>query len=106
VREEREDMSVIRNGATDRLFETLLRLDSVEECYELFEDLCTIKELQDMAQRLEVANLLDEGMKYQEVAARTGVSSATISRVNKCLLYGAGGYRRAIEKRKKAEQRA
>ena len=99
-------MSVIRNEATDRLFETLLRLDSVEECYSLFEDLCTIKELQDMAQRLEVASLLDEGMKYQEVAARTGVSSATISRVNRCLLYGAGGYRQAIEKRKKAERQA
>ena len=97
---------MIRNGATDRLFETLLRLDSTEECYDLFEDLCTIKELQDMAQRLEVATLLDEGMKYQEVAARTGVSSATISRVNRCLMYGSGGYRRAIEKRKKAEQQA
>ena len=77
-------MSVIHNEATDRLFETMLRLESVEECYGLFEDLCTIKELQDMAQRLEVATLLDEGMKYQEVA----------------------GYRRAIEKRKKAEQQA
>ena len=96
-------MSVIRSRETDRLFETLLRLESVEECYELFEDLCTIKELQDMAQRLEVAALLDEGMKYQAVAEKTGVSSATISRVNKCLQYGSGGYRRAIDKRKKAE---
>ena len=78
-------MSVIRNEMTDRLFETLLRLDSLEECYDLFEDLCTIKELQDMAQRLEVATLLDEGMKYQEVAARTGVSSATISRLRYAL---------------------
>ena len=98
-------MSVIHNEATDQLFETFLRLSSVEECYALFEDLCTIKELQDMAQRLQVAVLLDEGMKYQEVAALTGVSSATISRVNKCLLYGSGGYRQALNKLNKAEQK-
>ncbi len=95
-------MGIIRDEATDHLFETLLRLKSVEECYALFEDLCTIKELKDMAQRLQVAGLLDQGMKYQEVAEITGVSSATISRVNKCLQYGAGGYRQAIEKMKKA----
>ena len=97
-------MGIIHNAETDQLFETLLRLESTQECYELFEDLCTIKELRDMAQRLQVARLLDQGMKYQEVAAQTSVSSATISRVNKCLVYGTGGYLRALDKMKKAEQ--
>ena len=97
-------MRIQRNEATDQLFETLLRLESMEECYELFEDLCTIKELRDMAQWLQVARLLDQGMKYQEVAAQTSVSSATISRVNKCLVYGTGGYRKALDKMKKADQ--
>ena len=99
----REKMSVIHSEATDHLFHTLLRLKSVEECYALFEDLCTIKELQDMSQRLEVATLLDAGMKYQDVAAVTGVSSATISRVNKCLQYGSGGYRLVIDRMKDSE---
>lgn len=99
-------MDVFRDGTADRLYETLLRLENVDECRRLFEDLCTIKELKDMAQRLEVARLLDDGMKYQEVAARTGVSSATISRVNRCLNYGSGGYRQAIDKMKKADKQA
>ena len=96
----------IHNRQTDMLMQAVLALESEEDAYRFFEDLCTIPEIRSIAQRLEVANLLDEGMKYQEVAARTGVSSATISRVNKCLLYGTGGYRRAIEKRKKAERKA
>ncbi|MBQ8081722.1 MAG: TrpR-like protein, YerC/YecD [Clostridia bacterium] len=97
-------MGHLQNEGTDRLFRVLLKLTSLEECYDLFEDLCTIKELQDMAQRLEVAFLLDEGKKYQEIMDRTSVSSATISRINKCLLYGSGGYRRAIDREKAGEQ--
>ena len=96
----------IHNRQTEMLMRAILTLETEEDASRFFEDLCTIPESKSISQRLEVATLLDEGMKYQEVAARTGVSSATISRVNKCLLYGAGGYRRAIEKRKKAEQQA
>ena len=96
-------MTGIHNEATDQLFKTLMSLSSLEECYDLFEDLCTIKELQDISQRLQVALLLDRGMKYQEIGTITGVSPATISRVNRCLVYGTGGYRRAIDKIKAAE---
>ncbi|MBR4428993.1 MAG: helix-turn-helix domain-containing protein [Clostridia bacterium] len=96
-------MTGIRSEATDQLFKALLSLNSLDECYDLFEDLCTIKELQDISQRLQVALLLDQGMKYQDIGARTGVSPATISRVNRCLVYGTGGYRKAIGKIKAAE---
>ena len=77
----------------DELFKAILRLESVEDCRKFFEDVCTIKELEDVAQRLEVARLLSEGKNYQEICQTTGASTATISRVNKCLNYGAGGYR-------------
>ena len=75
-----------------------MHLETVEECYDFFEDLCTIKELRDLSARLDVAFLLDKGLSYQAVAAETGVSSATICRVKKCLDYGSGGYRRAIDR--------
>ncbi len=87
----------------DRLYETIFRLESKEECCQFFEDLCTIKELQDMAQRLDTAILLYEGNSYQSISQRSSVSTATIGRVNRCLQYGAGGYQRVIEKLKKAE---
>lgn len=90
--------------STDRLMETIVRMDSVEECYKFFEDLCTIKELQDMAQRLDAAVRLYDGDSYQKIAEEVSISSATISRVNKCLNYGDGGYRNAIEKMKKGEK--
>lgn len=89
-------MDSLRTEATDHLFEAILRLQTLEDCYALFEDLCTIKELKDLSARLEVAMLLSRGYNYQQVAERTGISSATISRVKKCLEYGAGGYARAI----------
>ncbi len=82
----------------DRLFQTILNLNSIEECYTYFEDICTIKELQDMAQRLDTAVLLSQGVSYQKIAQQVGVSTATIGRVSKCLNYGKGGYRSAIEK--------
>lgn len=91
-------MKEIHNELTENFFKTILNLNSVEECKRFFEDICTIKELQDMSQRLEVAFLLNEGKSYQEVLAKTGVSTATISRVNKCLNYGSGGYKEAIDK--------
>ena len=85
-------MEKFRISAFDEFFGAILKLNSVEECRKFFEDVCTIKELQDITQRLEVAKLLSEKKNYQEVCKLTGASTATISRVNKCLLYGRGGY--------------
>ncbi|MBQ8204164.1 MAG: TrpR-related protein YerC/YecD [Clostridia bacterium] len=87
-----------RNESVDRLFQSLLNLETIEECYEYFADLCTIKEVQDMAQRLDTAVLLSKGLSYQKIAEQMDVSSATIGRVSKCLNYGSGGYRTAINK--------
>ena len=91
-------MTKLRNPDTDQLFEGILKLRSVEECYRFFTDLCTIKELQAMTQRLQVAKQLYEGRNYNEVYRDTGVSSATISRVNKCLNYGDGGYKTVLDR--------
>ena len=91
-------MDRISSESLSKLYQVILELETVEECYDFFEDLCTIKELKDLSQRLEVAFLLNRGLSYQAVAAETGVSSATICRVKKCLDYGSGGYRRAIER--------
>lgn len=88
----------LHTESLDKLFTAILKLESVDECYRFFEDVCTIKELQDISQRLEVAFLLNEGKNYQEISSNTGVSTATISRVNKCLNYGSGGYKMVIEK--------
>lgn len=82
-----------------RLYQAIVSLQTPEECRIFFEDLCTIKELQSMAQRLEVAARLDAGQNYNAVCDRTGASTATISRVNKCLLYG-GGYRIVLDRLK------
>ena len=86
------------SDSLNRLYQVILRLETVEECYDFFEDLCTIKELRDLSARLDVAFLLDRGLSYQAVAAETGVSSATICRVKKCLDYGSGGYRLVIDR--------
>ena len=85
-----------RSESIDRLFQSILNLGSIEECYEYFEDLCTVKELQDMAQRLDTAILLSQGQSYQVITKEVGISTATIGRVSRCLNYGAGGYRAAI----------
>ncbi len=87
----------LHSKSIDRLFKTILNLKTVEECYSYFEDICTVKELQDMAQRLDTAILLDEGANYQKISNDIGVSTATIGRVSKCLKYGSGGYRMAID---------
>lgn len=97
-------MNTFRSESIDKLFDAILSLKTREDCYDFFEDVCTIKELQDMAQRLEVAFLLDEGKNYQEIASITNVSTATISRVSKCLNYGSGGYRAIIDKLKEEEK--
>ncbi len=91
----------IRNKETDRLFKSVMRLKSIDECYDFFEDLCTVKELQDMVQRFDTAILLDKGTSYLKITEMNGSSTATISRVSKCLNYGNGGYKRAIERMKK-----
>ncbi|MBO5908676.1 MAG: TrpR-related protein YerC/YecD [Clostridia bacterium] len=93
-----------RNESIDRLFKTILNLETIEECYEYFADICTIKEVQDMAQRLDTAILLSEGHSYQKIAEEVDVSSATIGRVSKCLNYGSGGYRSAIKKLNKERE--
>jgi TrpR-related protein YerC/YecD len=88
----------------NKLFETILQLNSVGECYRFFEDVCTIKEVQDMAQRLKVAHMLEEKHSYQDIVNETKASTATISRVAKSLTYGAEGYHlvfKRIEKSKK-----
>ena len=89
-------MDKIRNKSGDDLMKVVAKLSSADDCYDFFSDLCTIKELQDMAQRFEMAVLLKGGANYQDVVARVGTSSATISRVNRCLMYGNGGYEKAI----------
>ena len=89
-----------RNASTDRLFQTILNLQTIDECYAYFEDLCTIKELNDMAQRLDAAILLADGLSYQKIMDQVAISTATIGRVSRCLNYGTGGYKAAIEKLK------
>lgn len=80
------------------LYEAIVSLNNVEECGMFFDDLCTYKEVEQMAQRLKAAKLLLEGKTYAEVIAETGISSATLSRVSKCVRRGAGGYHNVIEK--------
>ena len=92
--------SKLKDAHMDELFEGVLSLTSVEECYNFFEDLCTITELRAMAQRFQVAKLLDEGQIYSDIVKETGASTATISRVNKCLIYGTDGYRMVLDRAK------
>lgn len=90
--------SKIRDENTDKLFEAILLLNDIDECYSFFEDLCTVSEIKALAQRLEVAKMLKKGVTYTEIAEKTGASTATISRVNRCLNYGADGYKMVIER--------
>lgn len=84
----------------ERLYRAILALETEEECYAFFQDLCTIAELRSMEQRYEVATLLSEGIVYSDILERTGASSATISRVNRALLNGTGGYVSVLGKMK------
>jgi len=95
----------LKTQSIDRLFETILNLNSKEECRAYLEDLCTVKELQDMAQRLDTAILLSQGCSYKKIMEQVDVSTATIGRVSKCLNYGTGGYRTVIEKLEAEEER-
>lgn len=93
-----EYVSRLKNGEIDSLFEAILDLKSVSECYQFFEDALTIQELLSIAQRWEVAKQLDLGETYADIATKLNASTATISRVNRCLAYGAGGYRLLLDR--------
>ena len=97
-------MNKLRSESVDRLFQSILQLETLEECYAYFEDLCTVKEIQDMPQRLDTALLLAEGYSYQKITETVDVSTATIGRVSKCLNYGSGGYKKAIEQLSLSEE--
>lgn len=84
--------NIIKDDNTDFLFECIMKLDSLEDCYAFFEDLCTIPEIKAMSQRAAVARLLYDKTVYNDIVAKTGASTATISRVKRSLAYGAGGY--------------
>lgn len=88
----------LKDELNDQLCRAIMCLDDLDECYQFFEDICTVSELKAMAQRLEVARMLREGHTYDEVVDRTGASTATISRVKRCLNYGADGYRIVLER--------
>ncbi|MBP5357411.1 MAG: TrpR YerC/YecD [Clostridia bacterium] len=90
-------MGLPHSEETDRLFLGLLSLNSVEECYLFFEDVCTIKEVLDMSQRLATAEMLAKGDSYGDIQKKVNVSTATISRVSRCLNYGSGGYELVIK---------
>ena len=93
-------MAPFNTPSIERLFAAILGLKTAEDCAKFFEDICTIKEVQDMAQRLDAAILLDQGLGYQAISEQVGISTATISRVSKCLNYGSGGYREALDRMK------
>lgn len=90
--------SKLKDVHMDSLFSAILSLDTLEECYNFFEDLCTITEMRSMAQRFQVARMLDDGRIYSDIVKETGASTATISRVNKCLVYGTDGYRTVLDR--------
>jgi len=97
-------MHHIQSESLNQLFDAILSLQSREECAQFFEDICTIKELLDLAQRLNVAALLNQGVSYQAIAQQVNVSTATISRVSRCLNYGSGGYKMALERLEEGEK--
>ncbi len=90
--------SRIKSAQADSLFEAILKLENEEECYRFFEDICTIKEVQAISQRFEVAKLLKQNKTYNEIETETGASTATISRINRSLHYGADGYKLIFER--------
>ncbi len=87
-----------RNDDTRALFETILGIEDIDEAAAFFRDLCTRRELEEMSHRWLIARLLDEGLSYREIAARTGASTATITRINQWLQHGTGGYRKALDR--------
>lgn len=92
------EMGKLNDEKMDYLFKGILTLENVDECYSFFEDLCTVAELQEMSKRLLAARMLKDNFIYTEIAERTGLSTATISRVNRCLKYGSDGYITVLER--------
>ena len=88
----------IKDPRLDYLFKAILTLETVDECYDFFEDLCTVSEVQEMSRRILAAKMLQNNKVYADIAEETGLSTATISRVNKCLKYGNEGYVKALER--------
>ena len=97
--------SKLKTEFIDELFEGILMLNDKEECYRFFEDICTIKEIQSLSQRLKVAKLLREKKTYNEIEEITGTSTATISRINRCLSYGADGYNMILDRLKEKNEK-
>ena len=95
----------LRDELSEQLCEAVLKLTTVEECYQFFEDICTVSELKALSQRLEVARMLDAKHTYDDIVARTGASTATISRVKRCLNYGADGYKIILGRLPKREEK-
>ena len=95
-----KSLNQLKSSELDELFKAILSLESVDECYDFFDDVCTINELLSIAQRFEVARLLMAGKNYVAISKESGASSATISRVNRCLSFGNGGYKLAISRLK------
>ncbi len=94
----------IKDEQTDFLFDAILQLKNREDCYRFFEDLCTVSEIKSMSQRIAVAKMLSQKCVYTEIMAKTGASTATISRVNRSLAYGCDSYRMIFERMDEAEQ--
>ncbi|MGG4409196.1 YerC/YecD family TrpR-related protein [Niallia taxi] len=88
----------LRGKELDQLFKSILSLENLEECYSFFDDLCTVNEIQSLSQRLEVARMLREGNTYHSIEKETGASTATISRVKRCLNYGNDSYAMALDR--------
>ncbi len=90
--------SKVKSDETDELYKAIMSLQSQEECYRFFDDLCTFGEIKAMAQRFHVAKLLEEGKTFTQISEEIGASTATITRVNKCVTYGSGGYKLVLER--------
>lgn len=96
-------MEKLHTRDVDNLFKAILSLETLDECYKFFEDALTVKEILDISQRLKAAKMLKDGENYVIIGKETGMSTATISRVSKCLEYGSGGYDIVLERLEKME---
>ena len=93
-------MSKLKSALNDELFESVLKLENLQDAYAFFEDLCTIKEIEAMAQRIKSAKLLLDGKTYEQIIEETGISSTTLSRISTCIRYGTGGYKKILDSKK------
>jgi TrpR-related protein YerC/YecD len=100
VEGKKQIMDKLHVKSVERFFDAILTLKDREECYQFFEDVCTVNEILDLAQRFDVACMLTEGKIYTEISKETGASTATISRVNKCFQYGSDGYKLVMDRLK------